>query len=384
MDLIKDTIFLFMLGFFSWGLFKILKIPVPAFLGTLFVVGGLRATNLPIPSPPEAIYPLVQLMYGLYIGSGLTKEATKKFKELVIPVLIVIVWALSLVFLMGALLNKVTHIDIKTAILSSSMGGLPEMTVLALATDADISIVVIAQSFRMISTFVGLPIIIKYLYKKYNRDETANNENKKISIKDLFLNKLKSLYRKYSNIYKKVISPDQLFTSYFQKDVLSRWKWGLLTLAIALAGGSLFYKIGVPAGMMVGSTFIVALALFLGLNVKTPPKGFLGVIQIGLGLEVSKNISIETLGSYSGQLLMMLILLTLIMCITSFLVALLLYKIAKWEFMTCLLSAAPCGFTVSVALSLDYCKNPLYVSIIQLLRLLSIKIVVPFIFLAIF
>lgn len=388
MDLLTDTVILFLLGFLGWGLFTLIKFPVPALLGTIFLVGGLRAANIAVPLLPEFIYPLVQLMFGLQIGSGLTREATKKFKEMLIPLLIVTTWALTILFLLGYIAEKVTFLDLKTAILSSSVGGLPEMTVLALATNADVSIVVIAQTLRMIGTFIGLPLIIHFMVAKEggkNKNSRKNNRETSAWFKTLFIDKAQKVYVNLLSIIRKAGHPIQLFSLCCNKGFLKTCKIIFLSITIALVGGSLFYYIGVPAGLMVGSTFFIALASIKGLEVITVPKGFIGVIQIGLGLEVSKNISKETFEVLaSGELLITLLLLTLITIITSFVIALIVHKISKWDLATCLMACAPAGFTVMVALAIDYGKNSIQVTMLHMVRVLAIKICVPIFFMLLF
>jgi membrane AbrB-like protein len=328
----------------------------------------------------------------LHIGGGLTREATKKLKEMLIPILIVITWALTILFLLGGILEKITFLDLKTAILSSSIGGLPEMTVLALATNADVSIIVIAQSFRMIGTLIVLPLIIQFMVAKEGKKEIIKETNRKentkesvICIKTLFFKKFKNLYANIINNARKAMSPIQYFSSFFHKGTIRTWKLGFLTLAIALVGGSIFYKIGVPAGIMVGATFFIAAASILGIEVKTPPQGFIGVVQIGLGLEVSKNISVSTFEILtSGKLLVTLLFLTLIIGISSFIIASIVHKITKWDFVTCLMACAPAGFTVMVALAIDYGKNSIQVTMLHMFRVLSIKICVPVLFMLLF
>ncbi|MGI6317450.1 MAG: AbrB family transcriptional regulator [Dethiobacteria bacterium] len=393
MALLRDTVILFLLGSLGWGLFTLIKFPVPALLGTIFFIGGLRAANIAVPLPPEFIYPLVQLMFGLQIGSGLTREATKKFKEMLIPLLIVTTWALTILFLLGYIAEKVTFLDLKTAILSSSVGGLPEMTVLALATNADVSIVVIAQTLRMIGTFIGLPLIIHFMVAKEggknksgkNKNSRKNNRETLAWFKTLFIDKAQKVYVNLLSIIRKAGHPIQLFSLCCNKGFLKTCKIIFLSITIALVGGSLFYYIGVPAGLMVGSTFFIALASINGLEVITVPKGFIGVIQIGLGLEVSKNISKETFEVLaSGELLITLLLLTLITIITSFVIALIVHKISKWDLATCLMACAPAGFTVMVALAIDYGKNSIQVTMLHMVRVLAIKICVPIFFMLLF
>ena len=384
MALLRDTVILFLLGSLGWGLFTLIKFPVPALLGTIFFIGGLRAANIAVPLPPEFIYPLVQLMFGLQIGSGLTREATKKFKEMLIPLLIVTTWALTILFLLGYIADKLTFLDLKTAILSSSVGGLPEMTVLALATNADVSIVVIAQTLRMIGTVIGLPLIIHFMVEKEggtNKNSRKNDRETSAWFKTLFIDKAQKVYVNLLSIIRKAGHPIQSFSLCGNKGFLKTCKVIFVSITIALIGGSLFYYIGVPAGLMVGSTFFIALASIKGLEVINVPRGVIGVIQIGLGLEVSKNISKETFEVLaSGELLITLLLLTLVTILTSLVIALIVHKISKWDLPTCLMACAPAGFTVMIALAIDYGKNSLQVTMLQMVRVLAIKICVPIFF----
>ena len=384
MALLRDTVILFLLGFLGWGLFSIIKFPVPALLGTIFLIGGLRAANISVPLPPEFLYPLVQLMFGLQIGSGLTKDSTKTFKEMLIPLLIVTTWALTILFLLGYIADKLTFLDLKTAILSSSVGGLPEMTVLALATNADVSIVVIAQTLRMIGTVIGLPLIIHFMVEKEggtNKNSRKNDRETSAWFKTLFIDKAQKVYVNLLSIIRKAGHPIQSFSLCGNKGFLKTCKVIFVSITIALIGGSLFYYIGVPAGLMVGSTFFIALASIKGLEVINVPRGVIGVIQIGLGLEVSKNISKETFEVLaSGELLITLLLLTLVTILTSLVIALIVHKISKWDLPTCLMACAPAGFTVMIALAIDYGKNSLQVTMLQMVRVLAIKICVPIFF----
>ena len=143
----------------------------------------------------------------------------------------------------------------------------------------------------------------------------------------------------------------------------------------------MFYYIRLPAGLMVGSTFFIALAS-IGLEVITVPKGFIGVIQMRARVRSIKKYFEETFEVLaSGELLITLLLLTLITIITSFVIALIVHKISKWDLATCLMACAPAGFTVMVALAIDYGKNSIQVTMLHMVRVLAIKICVLFFFL---
>jgi len=170
--------------------------------------------------------------------------------------------------------------------------------------------------------------------------------------------------------------------NYFQdKNSFKSLKQVLFTLVIALAGGSLFWYLGIPAGAMVGAMFFVAGASLLGVSIKTPPPFVFVLIHIGIGIQVSSSISSKTVEALmSGKLFLPILIVTLIIFLSSFFIAYLISKWVKWDFSTCFLAAAPAGFTVMTALAVDFNKNPLNVSMLHLCRLLAVKTIIPFVF----
>ena len=81
---------------------------------------------------------------------------------MILPAVIIIIWSLSIVFLLGLFLTNFTPLDLLTPLLSSCIGGLLEMTVIAVATDADKVVVITMLTLRMISSILVYPLIIRY------------------------------------------------------------------------------------------------------------------------------------------------------------------------------------------------------------------------------
>lgn len=107
-SLLGDILLLFSLGFCGWAIFKKIRIPVPALLGTIAVIGTFRAIPLSLPMPPAFLYPLVQMMLGLSVGSRVTREITRQFREMIIPVITIIIWAITILFVLGIFLSRIT------------------------------------------------------------------------------------------------------------------------------------------------------------------------------------------------------------------------------------------------------------------------------------
>lgn len=376
-NMMLSMITLFLLGLCGWTIFRILRLPVPALLGTIVVIGTLRILQFKLETSPEFLTPLIQLLLGLYVGTRLTREAILQLKKMLMPAIIIVTWALAIVFTLGIFLNRVTGLNLYTALLSSSMGGLPEMTMIALVTDADVEIVIIMQLIRAVSTAVIFPIILKILDKENHiHDESKLNSSKKIYSSEQLIIKFNNFSNtiKSKDNYNKYIN--WIYSPYNKKQLL----YGISTLLIALIGGILFYNSGVPAGAMIGSMLFVATASLTGVKVKSPPSYIFNVMMVGMGIIVSDNITADTLKKIgSSNLLYIIAISTAVIFLSSLLVALLIKRLTNWDFATSFLAAAPGGFTVMTMLAIKYDKDPLRVSILHLCRLVALKTIIPLI-----
>lgn len=368
LDTITDLLILFFLGSLGWALLTPLRVPAPALLGTIAVVGTLRITGYPLPDAPEFFSPAVQIFLGLFVGSKVTRDTVNQLKAMIPPALMIVFWALSLVFGMGYFISQITYLDPVTAILSSSVGGLPEMTVIGLDTNADIPAMITIKLVRMLATIFTFPFLVKLVVKNdaenHKAPSISSREKIKSSSKINLLDKLRGKIANFS------------FNAFLSSVLLS-----LLSLAIAATGGLLFINLGVPAGGMVGSMFFVALANLLGAPVITPSPRVFGFMLVGVGLMVADNLAPEALETFlTDGIIVPIIISTTLVFLSSFLVAYLIHKLVGWDFTTSFLAAAPGGFTIMTALAIKYNKDPFRVSILHLCRLLAIKSVVPFVF----
>lgn len=367
LDTITDLLVLFLLGSLGWAIFTPLKVPAAALLGTIALVGTLRIAGYPLPAAPDFFSPAVQVFLGLFVGSKVTRETIDQLKAMLPPALMIVIWALSLVFGMGYLISRVTYLDPVTAILSSSVGGLPEMTIIGLATNADIPAMISIKLVRMLATIFTFPFLVKLVVKNDGHNNILPPASSEETINNSDENTLKE-------ILNKVVNPD--FPSMLRAIWLS-----LLSLAFAAAGGLLFMSLGVPAGGMVGSMFFVAAASLLGAPVITPSPRIFGFMLVGVGLMVADNLAPETVDTFlTDGIIVPIIISTTLVFLSSFLVAYLIHKLVGWDFTTSFLAAAPGGFTVMTTLAIKYNKDPFRVSILHLCRLLAIKSVVPFVF----
>ncbi len=414
---VLNTLLLLALGSCGWLLFKVLHLPAAALLGTIAAIGALRIAGLELPVSPPLLSPLVQVLVGIFVGARVTGEALKELKELLRPALIIVAWALSVIFPLGLLLYRFTSLDLYTGILSSSIGGLPEMTILALETGADVAAVIVMQMARMIATVVVFPFVVHRQWalpgagkesaaacSSAGSSGTAGNPCGRSGAGGPPSPSPGGLYGSPEKA-----APTTAATAAGESEVnrnsgvqphlkptpprqkgngregpaggdapLASAARFASTLIIATGGALLFYFLGVPAGAMVGSMLFTAAASARGLEVKSPSPGLFGLMLVGVGIMVSDNISPETMEVLlSGGLVLPLIISTLVILGSSFLVAFLISRSEEWDLPTSFLAAAPGGFSVMTALALSSGRNPLRVSMLHLCRLVALKTVVP-------
>ncbi len=394
LEISLEILLLFSLGLCGWVLFRMIRVPMAPFLGTVAVIGLLRCVHVDLPTAPDNFTIFIQLVLGLYTGSRVTRETVWYLKGMIVPAIIIIVWSLFVAFGLGAVLAIFTGLDLYTAILSSSMSGLPEMTMIALDLNLDVSVVIVMHLFRIVLTTTSFPVILSLwlrsgnskirtqnktsLSKQNHLQETSDGysqQNKPLGL-SYPLNHMKESWRRCC-LYLR-----DLGRSFKRiKADSSSVRVILLTLMIAFTGGIIFMSLKVPAGAMVGSTLAIASISILGFRIKTPPPFLFNFVIIGAGIIVSNNLSpraVETI--ISGELLLPIIISAVFIYSCSLLIALLISRIAKWDFPTSMLAAAPGGITLMPALAIAYGKDPLRVSVLHLCRLITLKAVLPIVF----
>lgn len=358
LEIVKDLLLLVGLGGLGWLIFAPLRIPVPELFGTIILVGAIRISGYPLPESPDFLSPLIQVVLGLYVGSKVTRDTVRDLKTMAAPAAIIVAWALCVVFLMGYFLSCVTTLDPVTAMLSSSMGGLPEMTIIALAIHADIAVVVIMQTFRIVITALAFPVILKAFIKNTGPVSPPTP------------------IPEYTRRPDKTHVPKN--NAVFQ---LSSIKRGLISLVIASTGGWIVLRAGVPAGGMVGAMIFVSAASLLAIPVVTPPPKAFGFMLMGVGLMVSDNLTAETADALiTGNIILPILISTTLVFMSALLVAFLIQKVSGWDFPNSFLAAAPGGFTIMTTLAIKYNKDPFRVSMLHLCRLMALKSVVPLAF----
>jgi hypothetical protein len=102
-----------------------------------------------------------QVVIGAYIGLSFSRESLGQIRDMIGPIIVMVIGLFMASILLGLFVSKVTGVDLVTAMLGSSPGGLTEMSIIADSYDADVSKVVIMHLMRLIGVVVILPALIK-------------------------------------------------------------------------------------------------------------------------------------------------------------------------------------------------------------------------------
>lgn len=137
-----------------------LKIPVPFFLSPVLLFVILNICSIDTPSLPSILLHIAQLAMGAYIGLQLKPKMLKLGKRVLILGIGSALFLLIATFGQALLLKYFLHYSLSTSFLSTAAGGLDQMSLLATAIGADVSVVTVFQMFRLLFVFlVVLPLL---------------------------------------------------------------------------------------------------------------------------------------------------------------------------------------------------------------------------------
>lgn len=139
-----------------------LKIPAGALLGAMAAVAiyNIYSSQAYIPSNIKIA---AQIIIGGTIGLGFTMETVNGLKSLILPTFILAGGLAVFCSILGIIIHKTTGMDLMTALFSSTPGGLTNITTVAEAYGADIAIVGLLATIRVVTVVTIFPLLFKFL-----------------------------------------------------------------------------------------------------------------------------------------------------------------------------------------------------------------------------
>jgi membrane AbrB-like protein len=284
----------------------------------------------------------------MFIGLRFSHHAGRELKRIFDVALFAGLWWLGFPFGLGWIVNRWFHLGLPTSILGTVPGGVAEMSMLALSLDADAALVALMQFFRLSSALIAIPIISKRIERSMPEPREIPLLHEACSTKKPFL-------------FKRL-------TFDYAKEVYA--------LILATIGGVLFDAIGVPVGGFVGSLTFTAIATILGFPVRMPPLILRQVGQMGLGTTIGLYATPGTL-SILAKMFFTILGTTTAMLGWGIILAFIVKSRTHWNLITCLLATCPGGLTQLASISEDLGADPIKVSLLHLIRLLTVFVILP-------
>ncbi len=348
-------VLLLLIGAIGAIIFYLLRVPTPALLGAFTIIAVLGATGFTVPQPPPGFLLSLQIILGLYVGTRLNREVCKQFYTLIKPIILTALWSIAITVGVGLFLFTVTKLDLRTAILGASPGGVDVMCIVAYSIGADTATVGLLQVIRLILILILFPLLFKHRHGATQNGTQASIAGK---IRDFWGTGEK--IRRFRKHLLRFCSPT-LFKTIF----------------IAVVGGYLGSILKLPAGGMVGALTFTAGTAMAGVKLEPPPRCFHVLMQIGIGIIIGLSVPGDMFHHFQKIFLPVTIASGLVLFL-SFGLGKLIHNITGWKKVACYLAAAPGGFTPMILLAAELDSRPFEVSMLQLARLLTIQCVVPF------
>ncbi|MFK8794920.1 AbrB family transcriptional regulator [Planococcus plakortidis] len=153
---------------------KRIHLPVAAFITPILLLITLQLTTpIAMPPVPNIVMVVAQLLIGAHIGLMLKPHMIKLPMRVlaagILSALALIVLTLGSSFLMSFAMNT----SFATSFLSTAPGGLDQMVLLADAIRADVSLVSMFQTFRLLFIFILIMPLMKLFYRWRDKKQSA-------------------------------------------------------------------------------------------------------------------------------------------------------------------------------------------------------------------
>lgn len=318
----------YLLCIVGWQCFEKLKIPTPAILGPMFALCTANLLGLSMAAPP-CLKPALSIIMGTMMGLRFNLKLKGMYREIVL----VSSWIILLSYLTAQVLVYL-GLPKATAMFSAMPGGLAELTLAAMSYGADIFVVALLQSSRLLTTMVLIPIIVKRLPE----GEVKTEEEK-------------------------------------EHHSVSKETWGVIIL-LGIASAYITGLLDIPASNLIGP--IIAVGIYTriyGVNLKIN-QTFQQYVQIGVGGLIGMNATRESILGIP-EYLIQIICLNILIIGGGIILGCLLHKMTGWDLTTCLLATSPAGLTPMIVLSMELNADSSRVVVFQLLRLTTVVLFAP-------
>ena len=147
-----------------------LRLPSGPLLGSMLAVGIYNCLGF------EAFMPAqmrvgVQIVIGCILGLRLTRDTFVQLKIIIKPLLVIVVLLMASGLATGFVLYKFCNLDVYTAFLSSTPGGMTELSLLAATIGGDGPKVALLHTVRAITVVTVTPMMLHVMDKLLQKNK---------------------------------------------------------------------------------------------------------------------------------------------------------------------------------------------------------------------
>lgn len=176
----KLTISLVLLIVLAWAcshLMKRIHLPVAFFITPIILLITLQLTTpLVMPQVPGIVMDVAQLLIGAHIGLMLKPHMIKLPLRVLAGGIFSALALIALTFGSSFLMSLALDTTFSTSFLSTAPGGLDQMVLLADAVNAEVSLVSMFQTFRLLFIFILIMPLMKIFYRWREKKEIAYSQ----------------------------------------------------------------------------------------------------------------------------------------------------------------------------------------------------------------
>ena len=148
---LQDTAFVLMMGLAGVGLARLARLNNPWMIGALTGAGAAAATGLFFGRLPLPLYWFGQFMIGISIGARFKRDIVLRLPRVVLASTIFILTLAALLFGYAAIVSTWSGLDLASATLGASPGGLAEMAITAQTLHLSVGLV---TGFHVVRAFL--------------------------------------------------------------------------------------------------------------------------------------------------------------------------------------------------------------------------------------
>lgn len=331
-------------------LFRMLRLPLPALLGSLTATATLAMLGFfPATAPVDSMSMFCKVAIGVMMGRRINRQSLKMIVKLASPALLVSIWMILLSIASGQILALLANIPLSTALIGCTTGGVSEMAIFALSKEYDVATITVIQTFRLAGTLALTP----WLARKWSARLQGRG----------------ALFPSAESV--QVMKGGSI--DFFPRNEM----FGLL--ALATAGGLVFHLYGVPAGAMLGALVFSGAACIVRNKTYLFPQKITSAAQIGIGIAIAQQFGPDQVEMLTNiRFLLSTVASTGFIIAGTLLLGFILQKMTGWNPLTCLLSTSAGGLSQMVIVAEEMNADSLTIGILHLARYLAIVSCMPF------